>query len=154
MSNVEMPAVDPEALANPQPLFKLLRDTAPVVPLDEMELFIVGGHEDVREVLGNPAVFSSGVDAVAIGQVRPLLPLQIDPPVHKSYRKLLDPIFAPRRVAVMEDSVRDLVRGLVADFAAKGQGNFHDAISVPVPTTVFLQLLGLPLSRRDEFVEL
>ena len=96
MSNVEMPAApDPEALANPQPLFKLLRDASPVVPLADLGMLIVGGHDDVREVLANPGVFSSGVEAVAIGQVRPLLPLQIDPPEHKSYRKLLDPLFAP-----------------------------------------------------------
>jgi cytochrome P450 len=155
MSDVEMPAApDAEALANPQPLFKLLRDASPVVPLADLGMLIVGGHDDVRDVLANPGVFSSGVEAVSIGQVRPLLPLQVDPPVHKSYRKLLDPLFAPRRVALLEDRTRDLVRGLVADFGAKGQGNFHDAISVPIPTTVFLQLLGLPLSRCDEFLAL
>ncbi|MCU1353764.1 MAG: cytochrome [Acidimicrobiales bacterium] len=155
MSNFELPAMpDPEALAHPQPLLKMLRDVGPVVPLEDMGMLIVGGHDDVREVLANPGIFSSGVEAVSIGQVRPLVPLQIDPPEHKNYRKLLDPIFAPRRMALLEDQTRDLVRGLVEPFAATGSGNFHDAISVPIPTTVFLQLLGLPVSRRDEFLAL
>ncbi|MCU1453240.1 MAG: cytochrome [Acidimicrobiales bacterium] len=154
MSNFELPTPDPEALAHPQPLFKLLREVGPIVELEENDMVIVGGHDDVRHVLSHPDVFSSGVEAVSIGQVRPLLPLQIDPPEHKSYRKLLDPLFAPRRVALLEDQTRGLVRELVAKFVADGPGNFHDALSVPIPTTVFLQILGLPVERRDEFLEL
>ena len=72
-------------------------------------MIIVGGDADVRHVLSHPEIFSSGIDAVAIGQVRPLIPLQIDPPEHKNFRKLLDPIFAPRQVALLEDQTRALV---------------------------------------------
>lgn len=148
---------DPEALAHPQPLFKLLRDTAPVIDLgpDMMGgMMIVGGDEDVRHVLQHPEIFSSGVDAVAIGQVRPLIPLQIDPPEHKKFRKLLDPIFAPKQVALLEDQTRALVRGLVAAVVDDGHCNFHTAVAEPLPSTVFLQLLGLPTSRTAEFVKL
>ncbi|HEY4375876.1 MAG TPA: hypothetical protein VGM93_01915, partial [Acidimicrobiales bacterium] len=156
-ATAEPEAVDQEALANPQPLFKLLREAGAVVDIsgeDEEGMLIVGNHDDVRYVLATPEIFSSGVEAVSIGQVRPLLPLQVDPPEHKSYRKLLDPIFAPRRMALLEDNIRGLVRQMVTDFVASGPGNFHEAISVPIPTAVFLEMLGLPVSRRDEFVAL
>jgi cytochrome P450 len=159
---------DPEALAHPQPLFKMLRDAGPIVDLgavdagdpDEGEqspgagMIIVGGDEEVRHVLSHPNVFSSGIDAVAIGQVRPLIPLQIDPPHHKDYRKLLDPIFAPREVAKLEDQTRALVRSLVEPLVDQGGCNFHEAVAEPLPTTVFLQLLGLPVSRTKEFIAL
>lgn len=147
---------DPEALAHPQPMFKLLRDAGAAVPVDTGmgEMMIVGGDEDVRYVLGNPAIFSSGIDAVDIGQVRPLIPLQVDPPEHKNYRKLLDPIFAPKQVAVLEGQTRALVRDLVAAVAGDGHCNFHDAVAEPLPSTVFLQLLGLPVSRAAEFIGL
>lgn len=155
MTNLELPEVpDPEDLAHPQRLFAALREVGPVVPLEETGMLVVGGHDDVRAVLAGPETFSSRVDAVSIGQVRPLLPLQIDPPKHKSYRKLLDPLFAPRKVAKLEDEVRATVREAVQDLAATGGGNFHQAVAEPVPTTVFLQLLGLPVSRRDEFLDL
>jgi len=160
---------DPEALAHPQPLYKLLRDAGPIVDLGEIDLgepasedeqtlgdgmIIVGGDADVRHVLAHPDIFSSGIDAVAIGQVRPLIPLQIDPPEHKNFRKLLDPIFAPRQVALLEDQTRALVRSLVDPLVALGGCNFHEAVAEPLPTTVFLQLLGLPVSRTKEFVAL
>jgi cytochrome P450 len=146
--------VDPEALAHPQPLFKLLRDSGPIVDMPEMGMVLVGGDAEIRHVLQHPEIFSSGIDAVAIGQIRPLIPLQIDPPHHKSFRKLLDPIFAPKQVHLLEDQTRELVRGLIAD-ATTGDGcNFHTAVSEPFPTTVFLQLLGLPVERAREFIEL
>ena len=146
--------VDLDALAHPQPLFKLLRDASPVVHMEDLGMHIVGTEAAVREVLHNTAVFSSGSDAVAIGQVRPLIPLQIDPPEHRSYRKLLDPIFAPKQIALLEDRTRALVRDLVAAVAGDGRCNFHQAVAEPLPSTVFLQLLGLPLSRTAEFVAL
>lgn len=146
--------VDLEGLANPQPMFQLLRDASPVVHMEDLGMHIVGTDAEVREVLHDTAVFSSGFDAVAIGQVRPLIPLQIDPPEHRNFRKLLDPIFAPRQIALLEDRTRALVRDLVAAVAADGECNFHQAVAEPLPSTVFLQLLGLPLSRTAEFIAL
>jgi len=148
-------ALDLEALAHPQPLYKALRDVAPAVPVGENgEMFVVGGDEDVREVLHHPEIYSSGFDAVHIGQVRPLIPLQIDPPEHRAYRKLLDPIFAPKRVALLEDRTRALVRDLIGNVVDDGRCNFHHSIAEPLPSTVFLELLGLPVSRAQEFIAL
>ena len=163
MTDTDLPEVDDlAALAHPQPMFKMLRDAAPVVHMEGDDdrlpgaggIHIVGGDDDVRAVLHDWEVFSSGEDAVAIGQVRPLIPLQIDPPEHRNYRKLLDPLFAPKRIALLEDRTRALVRDLVATVAGDGHCNFHDAIAEPLPTTVFLQLLGLPLDRAKEFIAL
>ena len=144
--------LDPHALAHPQEMYKVMRDVAPVMLLEGA--LLVAGADEVREVLHNPDVYSSGIDAVHIGQIRPLIPLQIDPPEHKKFRRILDPLFAPKRVALLEDRTRSLVRDMIAAVAGTGRCNFHDAVAEPLPTTVFLELLGLPLSRRKEFIEL
>jgi cytochrome P450 len=155
MSSMDMGGeVDLAALAHPQPLFKLLRDAGAAVHMEDLAMYIVGGDADVHEVLHHPEVFSSGPEAVDIGQVRPLIPLQVDPPEHRNYRKLLDPLFAPKRIALLEDRTRALVRDLIAAVAADGRCNFHDSVAEPLPTTVFLQLLGLPLERAAEFIAL
>jgi cytochrome P450 len=135
-------------------MFKALREAGPVLDTGEDGVTLVVGDAEVRHVLSHPEVFSSGIDAVTIGQVRPLIPLQIDPPHHRNYRKLLDPIFAPRRIALLEDRTRALVRDLVAAVVDDGACNFHTAVAEPLPTTVFLQLLGLPVSRAEEFLRL
>ncbi|MCU0310848.1 MAG: cytochrome P450 [Acidimicrobiales bacterium] len=154
------PEIDPHMLAHPQEGYALLRTVAPVVPMpnsgigSSAEMMLVAGEAEVREVLKHPEIYSSGIDAVHIGQIRPLIPLQIDPPDHKNFRKVLDPLFAPKQVAALEENTRALTRQLVAGVADKGGCNFHEAIAEPLPTTVFLQLLGLPVSRRKEFIEL
>ena len=146
---------DPEVARNPQPAYRAMRDLAPVVDLGENSPtggVVLGKHEDVVAGLRTPDVFSSGFDAVHIGQVRPLIPLQIDPPDHHAYRKLLDPLFSPRRVAALEPRVRDLACGLVDAVVDDGACNFNAAFAEPYPSTVFLELLGLPVSRASEFI--
>ena len=59
---------------------------------------IVSSRAGVDEVLRDPDVFSSNMSAHDLKTKRPLIPLQIDPPDHRKYRKLLDPLFAPQRM--------------------------------------------------------
>ena len=146
--------MDPETARNPQPSYKVMRDLAPVIELEEMGGVLVGKHDDVVEALRHPEVFSSQFEAVHIGQVRPLIPLQIDPPEHHTYRRILDPLFSPKRVAALEPHVRDLARGLVDSVIDDGRCNFNHAFAEPYPSTVFLELLGLPVSRTQEFLKL
>jgi cytochrome P450 len=154
-SNALGAGMDPEALAHPQPLYGMMRDVGAVVDLGpDMNMVLIGRDEDARHVLAHPEIFSSGIDAVHIGQVRPLIPLQIDPPKHRNYRRLLDPIFAPKQIAPLEEATRALVRELLAPLKSASGCNFHTALAEPLPSTVFLQLLGLPTSRAAEFIEL
>ena len=152
MSDANDPMADPEGLRNPQPLYKMMRDLAPVVAIERAT--IVAKHDDVLTVLRTPEVYSSNADAVQIGQVRPLIPLQIDPPEHSKYRKLLDPLFAPKKIAPLEQRTRSLVNELIDAVQDQGHANFHDAVAEPLPSIVFLELLGLPVSRAKEFIAL
>ena len=127
----------------PQPVYKMMRENAPVIRLNE-DSVLVTRHDGVMQALRGAEVFSSDMDAIALGNVRPLIPLQIDPPDHLKYRKLLDPLFAPREVAALETEVRRLTNELVDAFIADGQVEFNTAFAVPLPCTVFLALLGLP----------
>ena len=49
-----------------------------------------------------------------------------------------------QQVALLEEHTRDLMRGFIAKVVDDGRCNFHDAVAEPLPTTVFLELLGLP----------
>ena len=150
------PGQDLESLRNPQPLYKMMRDLAPVVHMERgnMGSTIVAKHEDVLTVLRTPEIFSSNAEAVQIAQIRPLIPLQIDPPAHAKYRNLLDPLFAPKRIAGLEARTRLLVNGFIDEVIDAKKANFHLAVAEPLPSMVFLELLGLPVSRAKEFIAL
>ena len=75
--------------------------------------------------------------------------MQIDGAAHRQYRRLLDPLFAPRAVARLEQHVRRLADELIDTFAEKGEVEFYEEFCVPLPCTIFLELLGLPLDDLD-----
>jgi cytochrome P450 len=145
----------PEMAANPQPVWKMLRDDMPVLPIDGMlssRAVVLSRKEDIMEALRHPEIFSSNMDAVDLKNKRPMIPLQIDPPDHKKFRKLLDPIFAPRKMQAMDAEVSALVNNLIDGFVDKDGVDFAKEFSVPFPSVVFLTLLGLPPEELDTFL--
>jgi cytochrome P450 len=143
--------MDPEMTAHPQVMYKSLRDDCPVMEVEGMGVVLTRKAE-IDEVLRHPETFSSSMDAIDLKNARPMIPLQIDPPEHKKFRKLLDPIFAPRRMALMDEAVARLVNQLIDGFIDRGELDFATEFSVPFPSEVFLTLLGLPLGELDRFL--
>jgi cytochrome P450 len=146
-------SMDSETAANPQPMFKMLRDSMPVMPVEGMGVVLTRKVE-VDEVFRHPEIFSSNADAVDLKNKRPMIPLQIDPPEHKKYRKILDPIFAPRQMALIEDSVAQTVNGLIDGFIDTGEIDFAADFSIPFPSQVFLTLFGLPYEELPRFLKM
>ena len=57
-------------------------------------------------------------------------------------------------MARREPGVAQLVNEMIDRFADRGECDFHEDFAVPLPCTVFLQLLGLPLEGpSDKFLE-
>ncbi len=147
-------AMDPGMAANPQPVWQLMREE-PVMSIDDLPSgrgVLLSRKEEIMEALRHPEIFSSNMDAVDLKNKRPMIPLQIDPPDHKKFRKLLDPIFAPRKMAVMDDEVSSLVNRSIDRFIDRGEVDFAKEFSIPFPSQVFLTLLGLPLEELDTFL--
>ena len=138
-------------LADPQPMYKALRESTPV--FRSPQVVVLSRLADIEMALKHTELFSSNMDAVDLGNIRPLIPLQIDPPEHAKYRRILDPLFTPREMARREPQVAALVNEMIDRFADRGECDFHEEFAVPLPCTVFLQLLGLPLEDLDQFLE-
>jgi cytochrome P450 len=107
-------------------------------------------YDDVLNALKHPEVFSSK-DVVALGDF-PLIPLSVDPPDHAKYRRLLDPEFSPKRMAALEVEARKLVNEIIDGFADRGECDFHEDFATPLPSTIFLSLLGTPQSDLPQFL--
>ena len=146
-------AMDPEMAANPQPIFQAMREV-PVMPIDLTagRGVLLSRKEEIDQALRHPEIFSSNMDAVDLKNKRPMIPLQIDPPEHKKFRKLLDPLFSPHKMAPLDDEVSALVNDLIDGFIDRGEVDFAKEFSIPFPSQVFLTLLGLPLDELDRFV--
>ena len=145
--------LDPETGRNPQEFYRRARAAGAIVP-GAFGGFEVMRRQEVEFALQHPEIFSSAMEAVDLGQSVPLIPLQVDPPEHSKYRKLLDPIFAPKRMNLIEPDIARLVNELIDGFVDDGSCEFTTALAEPLPSSVFLRLLGLPLSDLPLFMEM
>lgn len=143
--------MSPELARHPQPMYALLREDAPILRVEGVGV-IVTSRAGVEQVLRNPETFSSSSMAHDLKAKRPLIPLQIDPPDHHKYRKLLDPLFAPPRMRLLEDSTTQLVNDLIDRFIGDEEIDFCQQFSTPFPSQVFLTLFGLPMEELPRFL--
>lgn len=104
-------------------------------------------------VLRHHDLFSSAVE-MPLGNIRPLIPLNVDPPMHSKYRKILDPLFAPRRMEAMEADIAARAHRFIDAFAGRGECNFTDEFAELFPSAVFLGLMGLPWAELDTLMSL
>jgi cytochrome P450 len=147
-----------EFLAAPYAFMAALHGTHPPIffsPGGARDAWMLIKHEDVFFVLQHPEIFTT---AGATPFPRDpndyfhLIPLEIDPPNHRKYRAVLDPMFSPRSVASLEESIRQLAGELIDRFVDTGGCEFTTDFGRPLPVCVFLDLMGLPQDMRDTFV--
>jgi len=139
-------------LAEPQPKYRALLEGGGIVfPAEGM--VVVGSREAADHALHASEIFSAeGV--VNLGNVRPLIPLGVDPPRHSKYRKILDLLFAPKRMDALEADVTARVNWFIDAFVERGECHFTNELAVPFPSSVFLGLMGLPWEELDTFLRL
>jgi cytochrome P450 len=150
---VDLLSMHSELALNPQPTYRMLREASPVLQAEGIGV-IVSSRAAVDEILRDPATFSSNMDATDLKTRRPLIPLQIDPPVHRTFRKILDPLFAPQRVKHLEEPVAALANELIDAFVTDDEIDFSQQFSIPLPSQVFLTMLGLPLGELPRFLRM
>jgi cytochrome P450 len=124
----------------PQTALDEVRRTMPVVRWEMGVGFF--GMDDIVAAGRNPDI---GSVVMGMGSHDPLIPLHIDGDLHRHYRKLLDPLFTPKKMAALEPDIRKLADELIDGFIGDGRVEFHDAFCVPLPSTIFLRIFGLPV---------
>jgi cytochrome P450 len=126
------------------------RDAGEVVEGDGA--WFMTSAETIQYAHHHPELFSSARAFDMLGSPLPLIPLASDAPDHVRYRRVLDPMLAPRVVNTMEDDLRRQVGELIDAFAGRGECDVMTDIAKLYPTQVFLTLFGLPLDDRDRFI--
>jgi cytochrome P450 len=82
-----------------------------------------------------------------------MIPIQIDPPDHSRYRRLLGPLFSPATANRLEDEVRRTAVELIDPIATKKSCEFVGEYAQLFPQYVFLRFMGMPTDNVGEFVE-
>jgi cytochrome P450 len=144
---------------DPWAVFRQVRDEAPPLFFSPISMrgrgmWYVTRLEDVRTVFQDYKRFTTSFDYASGGDMaRRMLPLELDPPDHNRYRSLLTPLFAPKTIDRLEASIRATCDGLLDEIYDRGECDFVHDFARTLPGTVFMELMGLPRERRDEFFE-
>jgi cytochrome P450 len=140
---------DPKVADTVYDVYREMRDSCPVAHSS-----LYGGHfvmtkyETIHDILRDPSVFSSESVNVpsSIGQDGPMIPIEVDPPDHTTYRKLINPLFSPKRMADLEPRIRDIVDELITEMLKHEKVDFIEAFAKELPSRVFLALMGWDLA--------
>jgi len=114
----------------------------------------VVNYEGILQIMQDPETFSSSV-VVALDPNPPYkwIPEMLDGDEHKQWRRQLGPLFAPGAVARLDDTVRLRAIELIDGLADRGSCDFMADFAQRFPTTIFLELMGLPVDELAQFLE-
>jgi cytochrome P450 len=143
------------------PLLARLRNEAPVFHYADLNTWVLSKYADVKYASKTPELFSvrKGIllndakygESIAdsfFAEGAELIST-LDPPRHGQVRRTLAPAFTPRAIAVLEDAIRAVCRGIIDRVDAGRPFDFvHEAARI-VPIQAVTQLLGVPADEID-----
>jgi cytochrome P450 len=141
---------------DPYPVYARLREQAPLYRNEELDFWALSRHEDVAAVFRDYTQFSNvngvSLDPLASGPRarRVMSLLAMDPPRHTRMRSLVSAGFTPRRVAGLEQRIRDLTRKHLAACLTHGTFDFVGEFAGLLPMDVVSELVGVHEADRAQ----
>ncbi len=119
---------------------------------DGHEFWMLTTIEDIRTALQQPATFSSrSVQPNDPDPPYQWIPEMLDPPLHTQWRQLLGPTFTPAAIAKLEPKVRQRFSEILDEVAARGRCDYVADVALCFPNTIFMEIMGLPVSDAAQF---
>lgn len=121
-----------------------------------------GGHwivikaADIRSGLTDPTEFDShsrGVKLTYVSGRESMVPIELDGQEHADFRRVLNPLFAPARVRLLEADVRRIANELLDPIVASGRCEVVSEFARPLASSLFLSLVDWPLDDRQQLEE-
>ncbi|HJR19200.1 MAG TPA: cytochrome P450 [Actinomycetota bacterium] len=147
--NVDLDDLDLFVPSVPHDVFDWLRENAPVSWNPQnlgTGFWNLVRHADVVHASRHHEVFSSAhgtnIEDPEFGA--DLMMINMDPPQHTRLRKLVSHGFHPKRIHKLEPHIRDIARRIVDNVASRGECDFVEEISAPLPLAVICEMIGVP----------
>ena len=140
---------DFEIDTDPYPVWRRLRDDAPLYHNEKYDFWALSRYEDVERGLLDWDTYRSGRGSVlefirADFQTPSGMILFEDPPAHHIHRQLLSRVFTPRRMDDLEPKVREFCRRSLDPLVGTGRFDFVKDLGAEMPMRTIGYLLGIP----------
>lgn len=141
-------------LADPYPVYRRLREEAPLYYNEPYDFYAVSRYDDVERGLLNAATFISGKGGIlelirADIELPPGVFIFEDPPLHTLHRRLMSRVFSPRHVAELEDSVRRFCVQCLDPLVGSDGFDVIASLGAQVPMKTISLLLGIPEADQE-----
>ncbi|ORW24250.1 cytochrome [Mycolicibacter nonchromogenicus] len=145
---------DVELNNDPYPMFRRLREEAPLYYNPEHDFYALSRFDDVNKGLVDHETFSSARGAIlelikANTPIPPGLILFEDPPIHDIHRKLLARMFTPRKIAELESKIREYCAQCLDPLIGSGHLDFVADLGAQMPMRVIGMLVGIPEADQE-----
>jgi len=140
---------DLEIDVDPYPLWKRMRDEAPLYYNERYDFYALSRFDDVEKGLVDWKTYISGKGSVlemikADFEMPPGTILFEDPPAHDVHRSLLSRVFTPKRMNAIEPSVREFCARSLDPLIGSGGFDFIRDLGAQMPMRTIGMLLGIP----------
>ncbi|MGW4368360.1 cytochrome P450 [Nocardia takedensis] len=141
---------------DPYPTYQRLRTEAPLYHNPHLDFYALSRHADVTAAFRDSTRLSSAngvsLDPAAWGPHahKTMSFLAMDDPRHMRMRKLVFKGFTPRRVAEMEDRIRELTFEYLEPALERGEFDWIEDFAGKLPMDVISELMGVPVPDRAE----
>ncbi len=145
---------DPDIDDNPYPVWKRMREGAPLYYNEKYNFYALSRYEDVARELPNWQTYRSGRGTTADIlfnniEVPPGILLFEDPPLHDLHRRLLSRVFTPRRMLAVESLVRGFCVNELDPLIGCGGFDFIVDLGAMMPMRTIGYLLGIPEEHQE-----
>jgi cytochrome P450 len=149
---------DFEIDADPYPVWKRMRDEAPLYYNERYDFHALSRFADVESASTNWQTFSSAkgilLDMIKSGHpMPPGLFIAEDPPEHDMHRLLLSRAVTPRRVMALEPRIRELCAEYLDPFVVSAGFDLISEFAAKLPMRVIGMLVGIPEENQVELRE-
>jgi len=145
---------DFEIDTDPYPVWKRLRDEAPLYYNEKYDFFALSRFADVERALVDWRTYISGkgtvLEIIRSGyEIPPGSIIFEDPPTHDIHRGLMSRVFTPRRVSALEPKVREFCAQTLDPLVGTGGFDFIRDLGAQMPMRTIGMLLGIPESDQE-----
>lgn len=147
-----------EALADPHPIYRRLRDEAPAYFVEKYNAWAITRFEDVWNVSADASRFSSTggtLPAQVLTREQPVIPIlnYVDPPEHLALRGIFQPRFTPAAVGEMEGYIRGAAVELLEAGRERGTLDIVQDFAMPFATRVAAEIIGVPAGDMTSMID-
>lgn len=129
---------------DPFPVYRWLRDEAPVYWNDEHRFWALSRYDDVAAAALDPGRFCSGQGVSVAGPPGGRTIIKLDPPRHTDLRRLARRSFSPAVIATYTDRIQEVTDALLDPLEGRGSFDACESFADLLPLRVISHLLAIP----------